>query len=74
MSSLEILGSPSSKVGSSTCTVVLLVIDLVPLTVKLPETTASPVMLTVADVISSELSVPETVKSLPMVTSFGKPI
>ena len=46
----------------------------VPLTVKLPVIVASPAILIVAPVISSELSVPVTVKSLPIVTSFGKPI
>jgi hypothetical protein len=36
--------------------------------------TASPLTVTCDDVISSELSVPVTVKSLPIVTSFGRPI
>ena len=74
MSSALIPGSPSSKVGSSTCTVELFTVVVVPLTVKVPETTASPVIVTVDDVISSELSVPVTVKSFPIVTSLGKPI
>ena len=74
MSSALIPGSPSSNVGSSTCTVVLFTVVVVPFTVKVPETTASPVIVTVDDVISSELSVPVTVKSLPIVTSLGRPI
>ena len=74
LSSLLIEGSPISKIGSSTGTVVLFTVVVVPFTVKVPETTASPVIVTVDDVISSELSVPVTVKSPPTVTSSGKPI
>ena len=74
LSSLEIEGSPISKIGSSTWTVVLFTVVVVPFTVSVPETTASPVIVTVDDVISSEFNVPVTVKSPPIVTSSGKPI
>ena len=65
---------PNSINASSIVVFVEDTVVVEPLTVKFPDTTASPVIVTVADVISSEFNVPLTVRSLPMVTSFGKPI